>query len=216
MNYDEGYIKYDIDWTPGPAPDVAAARELDTWRRPLFEAGLVGVYEDLGVGYGNLSVRCAAPGRFLISGTQTGSLATTDESHYSLVTEVDIDGNSVRCTGPVKASSEAMTHAAIYALDAGIGAVVHVHSRALWQHYRDGGLPMTDASVAYGTPQMAREFSRLYDETDFARLGVAVMAGHEDGLISFGPTLETATQRILQLALRQAQAQGQNETSDTL
>ena len=125
---------------------------------------------------------------------------------------------SRKCAGGKRIDGHPMMaeSAAIYALDAGIGAVVHVHSRALWQHYRDGGLPMTDASVAYGTPQMAREFSRLYDETDFARLGVAVMAGHEDGLISFGPTLETATQRILQLALRQAQAQGQNETSDTL
>ena len=72
MSYDEGYIKYDIEWTPGPAAFVAAARALDAWRRPLFDAGLIGVYEDLGIGYGNLSIRCGEPGQFLISGTQTG------------------------------------------------------------------------------------------------------------------------------------------------
>lgn len=212
MTYDEGYIKYDIDWTPGPATHVDAARALDTWRRALFEAGLIGVYADLGIGYGNLSIRCGRPGQFLISGTQTGSLATTDESHYSLVTAVDIDANRVSCTGPVKASSEAMTHAAIYALDAGIGAIVHVHSRSLWDRFLDD-LPTTDASIAYGTPAMAREFARLHAETDFARAGVAVMAGHEEGLISFGPTLEVAARRMLALADPARPAPGKTETS---
>ena len=211
MSFDEGYIKYDIDWTPGPPADVRAARELDTWRRPLHEAGLIGVYEKLGIGFGNLSMRAAEPGQFLISGTQTGELATTDESHYSLVTRVDIDANAVACHGPVKASSEAMTHAAIYALDDDINAIVHVHSKRLWERYRDE-LPTTAATVAYGTPEMAREFARLYEQTDFARIGIAVMAGHEEGLVSFGRTLEVAAQRML--ALASAPAPGKNETSD--
>ena len=57
MTIDEGYIKYVSDWTPGPAPDADAASLLDTWRRPLFDAGLIGHYEDLDVGFGNISVR---------------------------------------------------------------------------------------------------------------------------------------------------------------
>ena len=199
MTLDEGYIKFDIDWTPGPAPDVAAARRLDAWRRPLHAAGLVGLYEDLGIGFGNLSERGSEPGQFLISGTQTGGIAHTDERHYALVTAVDIDANSVSCTGPVKASSEAMTHAALYALDSRIGAVVHVHSRALWNKYLDV-LPTTDPNVSYGTPAMAREFARLFAETEFREAGVAVMAGHEEGLISVGPTLEAAAKRMLRLA----------------
>ena len=214
MTYDEGYIKYDIAWTPGPAPSAAAARLLDEWRRPLFEAGLIGVYEELDIGYGNLSMRCRDLGQFLISGTQTGGLSTTDESHYSLVTDVDIDANTVSCTGPVKASSEAMTHAAIYALDVDIGAIVHVHSRELWDRYLNR-LPTTDASVAYGTPGMAREFSRLYSRAGFDQTGVAVMAGHEEGLISFGPTLEVAALRMLTLARQAEPGPAQNETSYT-
>ena len=212
MSYDEGYIKYDIEWTPGPAAFVAAAQALDAWRRPLFEAGLIGVYEDLGIGYGNLSLRCGDPGQFLISGTQTGSLATTDESHYSLVTQVDIDANTVSCVGPVKASSEAMTHAAIYALDDDIGAIVHVHSRQLWERYLDE-LPTTGAAIAYGTPEMAREFSRLFDQTEFCQTGVAVMAGHDEGLISFGATIEDAARRMLALAHQAERAPARNETS---
>jgi len=199
VTLDEGYIKYDIDWTPGPAPDVETARELDRWRRPLYEAGLIGEYAELGIGFGNISKRCGAPGQFLISGTQTGHLAETDERHYALVTGVNIDENTVTCSGPVKASSEAMTHAAIYALDGRIAAVVHVHSRSLWDRFLNV-LPTTDARVPYGTPDMARELAKLFVDFDFDETGVAVMAGHDEGLISFGPSLEAAAERMLSLA----------------
>lgn len=200
MTYDEGYIKYDIDWIPGPAPDTKGASELEACRRPLFEAGLIGEYKDLGIGYGNISRRSTGKGLFLISGTQTGHLETTNEQHYSLVTHVDVATNTVRCEGPVKASSEAMTHAAIYALSDAIEAVVHVHSKALWAQYINR-LPTSDPAIAYGTPEMARDFARLYAEAGFDRSGVAVMAGHEEGLISYGPSLEVAAKRILALVL---------------
>jgi hypothetical protein len=199
VTLDEGYIKYDIDWVPGPAPNIAAAHELDRWRRPLYEAGLIGEYADLGIGFGNISKRCGAPGQFLISGTQTGHLAETDEHHYALVTAVDIDANTVSCSGPVKASSEAMTHAAIYALHDRIAAVVHVHSKPLWDKLLNV-LPTTDARIPYGTPDMARELARLFADFDFDKTAVAVMAGHDEGLISFGPSLQAAAERLLSLA----------------
>lgn len=199
MTIDDGYIKYDSHWTSGAAPDVTAARLLETWRRPLYDAGLIGHYEELGIGYGNISVRCGAPGQFLISGTQTGQVASTDAAHYSLVTDYDIDGNSVSCRGPVQASSEALTHAAIYELDPGIGGIVHVHSKRLWVEHLDK-LPTTDPAVAYGTPAMAHEFQRLYTSGGFRDSGLAVMAGHEEGLISFGESLAQAATRMLSLA----------------
>jgi hypothetical protein len=46
---------------------------------------------------------------------------------------------------------------------------------------------------------MAREFSRLYSDTAFSAEGIAVMAGHEEGLVSIGRTLEEASNRILAL-----------------
>ena len=182
-------------WT---ATHVEAARHLDTWRKPLYEAGLIGQYADIGVGYGNISMRRGSAGLFLISGTQTGHLPSTNEQHYSLVTDCDIRGGIVRCSGPIQASSEAMTHAAIYNLGDAIGAVVHVHSPALWRD-KQGELPTTDPGVPYGTPDMAREFERLYRMGGLKEAGVAVMAGHEDGLISFGTTLEEAATRMLNL-----------------
>lgn len=203
MTIDEGYVKYRSTWTETAAPDPDRAAELETWRRPLFDAGLIGHYEELGVGFGNISMRCGRPGQFLISGTQTGHVPRTDENHYSLVTAYDIDANTLRCIGPVQASSEAMTHAAIYELDSSIGAIAHVHSRTLWQKLLDR-LPTTDPAVAYGTPRMAREFRRLYEETEFCRSGLAVMAGHEEGLVSIGRTLAEAAQKLIALSARES------------
>ena len=195
---DEGYVKYNVDWTPGAAPDSRLVAELNRCRAPLFRAGLIGHDERFDVGFGNLSIRTPAVGRFVITGTQTGHVEATTGDHYSLVTSVDIGANRVCCEGPVAASSETMTHAAIYALDEAIRAVVHVHSAALWQSLKHT-LPTTRAEIAYGTPEMAAEFGRLWRETTFPAEGVAIMAGHEDGLLGFGATLEQASARILAL-----------------
>ncbi len=199
MSIDEGYIKYESHWSEGPPPDTAAAAELERWRRPLHDAGLIGHDAEHDVGYGNLSIRTGSGPAFIITGTQTGHLDTTGPEHYALVTRTDIDSNRVWSTGQVRASSEAMTHAAVYALSATIAAVVHVHSRALWNTYRYV-LPTTEPAVAYGTPAMAAEFSRLWRTGSFREQGLAVMAGHDDGILSFGASLEEAAARILTLA----------------
>ncbi len=195
---DEGCVKYSSDWRRGPAPGAAATRLLDTWRRRLHAAGLIGHYADLGVGFGNLSIRAPRAGEFIISGTQTGHLAATGPEHYARVTEADVARNRVVCVGPVQASSEALTHAAIYRLSERINAVVHVHSRRLWERER-GRLPTTAVDVPYGTPAMAWEFERLWLESEFSSRGIAVMAGHDEGLVSIGSTLADAAERMLGL-----------------
>ena len=198
MTIDEGYIKYKSFWTQAPVPNASATEELEAWRQPLLAAGLIGHYDELGIGYGNISIRCGEPGQFLISGSQTGHIEKTDKTHYALVTSFNTHANIVCSVGPVQASSEAMTHAAIYGLDGNIGAIVHGHSHALWRSLLNK-LPTTGAGVAYGTPQMADEFRRLYRDTAFRETGLAVMAGHEEGILSFGTTLEEAAGKILGL-----------------
>jgi ribulose-5-phosphate 4-epimerase/fuculose-1-phosphate aldolase len=195
---DEGYTKYRVDWTDHTPLDDPAVVELERWRRPLFEAGLVGYYPDLSIGYGNISVRATGSGLFVISGSGTGHLPHTGNSHYALVTRANIEENSVSCTGATQASSEALTHAALYEADLSIGAVVHVHSTGLWERMKHTA-PTTNAEVAYGTPEMATEFKRLYRQTSLPRTGIAVMAGHESGLVSIGADLEEAARRILSL-----------------
>ena len=199
MTIDEGYVKYDSRWTPGPPPEASVIAAIDRWRSRLFAAGLVGHYADLGVGYGNLSVRGAEPGQFIITGTRTGHLETTGPDDYARVTRTAIADNVVWSTGAVQASSEAMTHAALYALSPDIGAVVHVHSEPLWNRYLHA-LPTTNAEVPYGTPAMAREFERLWEQGRFAAGGIAVMAGHREGIVSIGTDLREAAERVLVLA----------------
>ncbi len=198
MSIDEGYIKYVSNWTRGPAPDHAATSLLAKWRRPLHAAGLVGHYADLGVGYGNISVRFRGTSQFVISGTQTGDLTDTCGDHYSLVTDYDIERNRVSCVGPVEASSETLTHAALYELNPGIGAVVHIHDRRMWDELLHRA-PTTAADIGYGTPEMAQEFARLYRETEFPHRGIAVMAGHDEGIVCIGKSLEQAATRALRL-----------------
>lgn len=203
---DEGYTKYACDWRRGlPLPDETIA-DVNACRNRLYDAGLVGYYEQHGVGFGNLSIR-GSGGGFIISGTQTGHLARTDARHWSLVTGYEIDKNSITCEGPVQASSEALTHAAIYELDPDIQAIAHVHSGALWHKLLDR-IPTTSPDVPYGTPEMAREFYRLYQETELGNSGVAVMAGHEEGLVAIGGNIREATERVLSLQANARQDAG--------
>lgn len=195
---DEGYIKFELAWQIGPPPPAWAVTELNEWRRPLHAAGLIGHYADAGVGFGNLSLRGRNLAKFYVSGTQTGHLDSLGPEHYTAVTDYDIAANRVSCKGPIEASSESMTHAALYELDDAINAVVHVHSPSVWQRYLDV-LPTSSVEVPYGTPEMAAELQRLCRETEFAADGIAIMAGHEEGVIAIGNNLREAARRILLL-----------------
>ena len=44
----------------------------------------------------------------------------------------------------------------------------------------------------YGTPQMALEIKRLAEECFLRDHGILVMAGHDDGIITFGKNLAEA------------------------
>lgn len=193
---DEGYTKYECAWQQASSLPVETIAELNAWRNRLYDEGLIGYYPEHGVGFGNVSIREGSASEFIISGTQTGHIPRTDEHHYARVTRCEIEANRVHCEGPVQASSEALTHAAIYALDPTIRAVVHVHDAALWSELIDKA-PTTSRDVSYGTPEMALEFRRLYEDTDFAVQGIAIMGGHEEGIVSFGRDVEQGAQRIL-------------------
>ena len=60
-------------------------------------------------------------------------------------------------------------------------------------------MPTTKKEIEYGTPAMANEMIRLFDETDLRNKKVLVMAGHEEGIISFGENLEEAGNLLLKL-----------------
>jgi len=192
---DEGQVKFESDLYKSPPPSEWDVEEVNLWRDRLYALGYIGAYDD-GVGYGNISIRPANLRQFIITGTSTGKVPMLGPEHFTRVSSYDIDRNAVVCEGKVHASSESMTHAAVYACDPSVRAVIHIHSKPHWDRLL-GRIPTTSESAAYGTPEMAREIKRLFDETDFATLGVMVMAGHEEGILSFGPTLTEAGRRLM-------------------
>ncbi|MBI1978097.1 MAG: S-methyl-5-thioribose-1-phosphate isomerase [Candidatus Omnitrophica bacterium] len=192
---DEGVIKFNCEWIRSEPIQLAELQTLNAYRKKLFDLGLIGVYPD-GVGFGNLSVRLGQTKEFVISGTQTGGLPELTGEHYVRILDYSFSKNWVRCQGSAQASSESLTHAMIYELDSSIGAVVHVHHQALWKRLM-GKVPTTDRKIAYGTPEMALEVKRLCENSDLRNQKILVMAGHEDGVISFGRDLQEASDILL-------------------
>jgi hypothetical protein len=186
---DEGYIKFNCNRIPSNDIPLNKAAVLNVWREIMHKKGLIGMYDN-GIGFGNISVRCNEK-TFLISGTATGGLATLSESHYSLVTHYDLSANRVTCVGPLKASSESLTHALIYECSPATHAVFHIHNLNLWNRFIHH-VPTTNENISYGTPEMAKEIKRLFDETALSREKIIVMGGHREGIISFGKDLEEA------------------------
>lgn len=187
---DEGVVKYRCDWTQAKLSAVAGLADLMEWRDRLHSWGLIGVYDN-GIGFGNVSVRLGTAGEFMISGTQTAHLPNLGPDFYCTVTEFDLEKNFLGCRGPVQASSESLTHAALYVYREHIGAIVHVHNPQLWQKLLFK-IPTTRKEIPYGTPAMAKEMFRLFEEEKLADRQILAMAGHEDGIICFGSTLDEA------------------------
>ena len=206
MIRDEGVIKFDCRFHKSPALSLQQTKRLIEYRQKLFGLNLIGVYPD-GIGFGNISERCQPRDRFIISSSQTGHLDIVEAEHFSLVTKYSIEENWLECTGAHAASSESLTHAMIYRQFPQINAVIHVHHHAAWLRLQ-GLVHTTAADVPYGTPAMAAEVARLSADVaaEVARLSadvaaggspliaqkILVMAGHEDGIISFGVDLEAA------------------------
>jgi hypothetical protein len=198
----EGVIKFALDHEASPLgpTERVAVEELAAWRQILRRLKLLGQdpsrYE--GAGFGNVSLRLGEgflpPGRrsFLITGTQTAGQAAVGLEDFALVEVCDYRRNAVRSRGSVRPSSEAMTHGAIYDLDARIRAVFHVHSPDIWRRSAALGLPTTDPSAAYGTPEMAHEVCRQYRLGDMRPKSLLVMGGHEDGVMVFGGSPDQA------------------------
>ena len=194
---DEGYIKYSCHWVNTPSITSAEIVELNQCRNQLYQLGLIGQYDN-GIGFGNLSIRDTLPNNFIISGTQTGGIACLQTQHYTRVTEFDWNKNFVSCQGLIKASSETLTHAAVYCANSEVNAVVHVHHLPLWQQLIDR-VPTTARHCVYGTPAMAEEIMRLCRQAPTKQQKIIVMSGHREGIITFGSTLSEATDVLLRL-----------------
>ncbi|MGB5260705.1 MAG: class II aldolase/adducin family protein [Gammaproteobacteria bacterium] len=197
---EEGVIKFDLRFSEHAPVALEYFTELNRWRSLLWEQALIG--QDPirygGYGYGNVSQRLPhSPERdgqraFLISGSQTGHLPELLAKHYAVVTAYDPVLNYIKARGPIRPSSESLTHAMVYDQSDDIRVVLHVHSPDIWLAADRLQLPVTDASVAYGTPAMADEVRRLFRETGVAGQRIFSMGGHADGIVAFGKTADEA------------------------
>ncbi len=213
---DEGYIKYHCSWVEEDAIAPQSIIDLTAYRDALHQLNFIGEYPN-GIGFGNLSQRSLPPvsppslslltspllssslhstaaiaaDAFIITGTQTGHLSTLSAADYALVTAFDPVQNTLTCKGRRQASSESLTHGVIYDSHPAIQAIIHIHSPALWKQLLHQ-VPTTRAHVPYGTPEMAAETQRLFRESPLLQQKIFVMAGHEDGIVTFGENLQTA------------------------
>lgn len=196
---DEGVIKYDQSgFTYIPTLPGYEYATVEKYRKILNRMNLVAAYDN-GLGFGNISQRKdyrhlhrTANPQFIITGSQTGHLPDLTGAHYTRVVDFDIEAFAVTAQGAVNASSETVTHAAIYRQNPGIGAVIHFHHPGIWKAMIRDGAAATGKWVLYGTYEMAVAVKDCVgDNTQ----GIFVMKGHEEGVIAYGPNLSTALHR---------------------
>jgi ribulose-5-phosphate 4-epimerase/fuculose-1-phosphate aldolase len=200
MNFktEEGYIKFTCQFEQRAiAIPENIFSALNLCRNQLKAKNWIGTYPD-GIGYGNISMRLPGTDQFYISGSATGDLSILEPQHYALVENCEVEKNSIRCCGLIKASSESMSHYMIYKTIPQAMAVVHIHNFDLWKKYLDV-LPTTDKSVTYGTPEMAYEIERILNQPATVLKQIIIMGGHQEGIISYGTTIEEATEAMLKL-----------------
>lgn len=201
MAEQEGVIKYQLDHRQTPLPEDIDFEPLVLWREKLVECGLVGQdparYD--GYGFGNLSMRLGEG--FLITGSQTGEVKDFRAEHFAWVQQAFPEENRVTSIGATPPSSESLTHAAVYAALPDACFVFHAHSPEIWRKAGSLKIPQT-APVPYGTPEMAREVARLLSLDDTRAQKIFTMAGHEDGVMTFGATAVEAGEALLRALAR--------------
>ena len=182
----DGIIKYDFQFTKSKPLSVEKFSEIETLRERLYALNLIGVTKE-GIGFGNISQRTDT-NSFIITGTQTGHLANLSGKHYSLVKAYNDKKFYLKSSGSKKPSSEALTHGTIYNLSSNIKAVIHIHSKEIWNFMLTHNYLKTK-NVKYGSVKMINEVNRIFANIKPLSNPKFVMAGHEDGVMVFGEDL---------------------------
>jgi ribulose-5-phosphate 4-epimerase/fuculose-1-phosphate aldolase len=185
----DGIIKYNFDFQKSDPLEEEQFFKIEALRKRLYALGLIGVYAD-GVGYGNISQRVDVDS-FVITGTQTGHLKSLGAEDYAFVEAYNDKEFYLKSSGSIKPSSEALTHGTIYNLSDNIEAVIHIHSKVVWEFMLKNTYLKT-ADVEYGTVAMIDEVNRIFSTIDPLSNPKFVMAGHEEGVMTFGKDLDEA------------------------
>ncbi len=192
----EGLIKFDF-YCEDKSAEIPGKLFgiINPARNKLAQMGLIGQYTGR-LSYGNISIREENTRQFYITASGTGKLKKTGKEHYVRIVFCDIDGNFCRFSGKGLPSSETLTHHIIYDICKDAVAVIHIHSRQLWDILK-GRIPATPQSAGYGTVEMVKEVAKLFEKNRFDNEKLLVMEGHEEGIISFGNSMEEAMNNII-------------------
>lgn len=187
----EGAIRFRYVLREPDAADVLGAdrfERLAAWRQILKQLKLIGRaagrYD--GFAFGNLSVRDDTnAARFFITASQTGGARRLLPQHVVRVDAWNARRFEVTATGAASPSSESITHGMVYAADARIDWIMHVHAPVIWRAAARLDLPTTAADVEYGSPAMANAVGVLLERHATRPLLFATL-GHEDGVFACG------------------------------
>jgi len=193
----EGVVKFNCHWNQSGSVISDDQYEIvNYWREILFNMDLIGAYEN-GVGFGNISMRIRGSNQFVITGSATGEIPELEPGHYVKVNSFNIEDNAVQCVGPLKASSESLSHAAIYSADKRVNAVIHVHNTDLWNEliYE---VPTTNPSMDYGTVGLAKDILKIFQDSEVYEKRIIIMAGDRSGILTFGHDMDEAVNVLMQ------------------
>ncbi|MFO8235992.1 MAG: class II aldolase/adducin family protein [Bacteroidales bacterium] len=197
MKENEGYIKFKYEWEKKPFTFPRKSfQRINFWRQKLYNMGLIGMC-DGGIGFGNISIRIDNTNEFIITGSATGRYRTLNSMHYAWVDYFEIENNFLQCIGETKASSESLTHAAVYMENPSVNAVIHTHNKDMWNKFLNNK-PTTSPEAEFGTPDLAKEIRKLMKSEEVEKEKIVVMGGHEEGILTFGTDVDEAGEAMLE------------------
>ena len=201
QTFDDGYIKFHCEHTnavwnssslPLPEHTYNLIKKIDIFRTKIYDQKLIGMYEN-GIGYGNLSHRLED--NFVITASATGGARELGIDGYTLVNAVFIEKNTVHCLGSLPASSETMTHAAIYQSAPKVQCILHIHNQIIFDTMIKMKCLSTAKNIPYGTIDMALALKQL--ATNNPLEACIVMQGHNEGVIIYGTSIEHVESQLI-------------------
>ncbi len=191
---DDGYIKFKCNFEKIDCIKFEDISNIIEIRNRLYKHKLIGCYPN-NIAFGNISKRMTSKS-FIITGTNTSCKAKISERDFSYVVNWNIKQNTITCKGLIQASSESLSHAAIYEILPDAYCVIHIHNNKLWEKYLNI-LPTSIQTAQYGTPEIALSIQQLIRKQPLNN--TIVMGGHPDGIISWDLSPEKVFQNIINI-----------------
>ncbi len=183
-------IKFNYRFDKDDIPEFSIIYKLKYIKNYLLKYRLFGINSD-GLSYGNLSAYSdklmdyysaySNKIKFIISASGTSGIKNFTIDDYTIIVDYDFAKNYLHFIGKRIASSESLTHAAIYNSVNNVKYVVHFHNEQIWSR-NIHKLLTTDIDIEYGTPELAQCIIDLLRYKKNLK-PVIILGGHPNGII---------------------------------